>query len=402
MRPVRFMRLAAVALFASAAASSAAHAADDKVRIGFITDMSGVYSDLDGEAGLEAIRMAVADAGGKVLGREIDVLAADHQGKADIASAQAREMLERQGIDLLIGGTNSAANLAMQAVMTEAKRPFISIGGTSPRLTREDCSPYTVAYTFDTTALARSAGAAVTRAGGKTWYFITVDYTFGDSLQADTAKVVEANGGTVLGSIRHPLGASDFSSFLLSAQGSGAEILGMANAGPDLVNTVKGANEFGLTDTMKLASLLMFINDVHSLGLDNTRGLLLTKTWYWDLTPESRDFARRFYDKFGRMPNGLQAADYSAARTYLKAVEQAGSTDPDKVMAALKSLQIDDMYGKGYVRKDGRFMHDLYLFQTKAPEESKEPWDYLELIATIPAEEAFGTEPDPLCAFAAE
>ncbi|MFC3231433.1 ABC transporter substrate-binding protein [Marinibaculum pumilum] len=396
------LRTAAAAALLAAAGALPAQAADDPVRIAFITDMSGVYSDLDGRGGLEAITMAVEDAGGEVLGRKVEILSADHQSKADIASAQAREMVARQDIDLLLGGTNSAANLAMQSIMTEAGRPFISIGGTTPRLTGPDCTPWTIAYFYDTTSLARSVGAAATRSAGKTWYFLTADYTFGHSLEEDATAVVKQNGGEVLGSVRHPLGTTDFSAFLLSAQASGAEVLALANAGPDLVNAIKGAKEFGLTDSMKLASLLMFIGDIHALGLENTQGLLMTEAWNFNLSPEAQSFADRFYEKMGKMPNGLQAAEYSATRTYLRAVEEAGTTDPDAVMKKMKSMEIDDMYGKGYIREDGRFVHDLYLFRTKTPEESTGEWDLLELVTTVPGEEAFGKEPNASCEFASK
>jgi len=377
-----------------------AQAAQDKLRIGFITDMSGVYSDLDGPGGLEAIRMAIADHGGRVLGRGIEIISADHQSKADIASVKAREMVDREDISLLIGGTNTAANLAMNQVMASKKRPFISIGGTSPRLTGEDCSPYTVAYLYDTAALAKSTGAAVTQTGGRSWFFLTADYTFGHSLQSETAAVVKASSGEVKGSVRHPLGTTDFSSFLLQAQASKAEVLGLANAGSDLVNAIKGAKEFGLTSSMKLAALLMFVTDVHALGLETAQGLLMTEAWYWDLNPATREFAERFHRKLGKMPNALQAAEYSAVSSYLRAVESSGTDQPEKVMAALKSAKIDDFYGRGHIRADGRFVHDLYLLQVKAPAESKRTWDYLRLVSTIPGEEAFNSLAESKCQLA--
>jgi branched-chain amino acid transport system substrate-binding protein len=378
-------------------ASVGASSPKEALRIGFITDMSGVYSDLDGPNGLEAIRMAIADAGGEVLGRRVEVIHADHQSKADIASMKAREMLDEAGISLLLGGTNTAANLAMNKIASGKKRPFISIGGTSPRLSGEDCTPYTVAYLFDTAALAKSTGAAVTNNVGKSWFFLTADYTFGHSLEAETAAVVKANGGEVKGSVRHPLQSSDFSSFLLSAQASKARVLGLANAGPDLVNAIKGAHEFGLSKSMGMAALLMFINDVHSLGLETTQGLMMTDAWYWDLNPRTREFAKRFLDKTGVFPNSLQAAEYSAVLSYLKAVKQAGTAEPDAVMSALKSMEIDDMFGRGRIRADGRYVHDMFLFQAKTPAESSKPWDYLKVIATIPGEQAFTTLEESKC-----
>ena len=372
----------------------------EPIRIGFITDMSGIYSDLDGPNGLEAIRMAIADAGGEVLGRKVEVIYADHQSKADIASTKAREMVDRQGIHLLLGGTNTAANLAMNKIAGEKKRVFITIGGTSPRLTGEECTPYTVAYSFDTVALAKSTGTAVTKKGGTSWYFLTADYTFGHSLEEETAAVAKANGAEIKGSSRHPLNTADFSSYLLSAQSSKAKVLGFANAGGDLVNAIKAAREFGVTRTMDIAALLMFINDIHALGLQTTQGLMMTDAWYWDLNAETRKFASRFFQKTRKMPNSLQAADYSAVSTYLKAVKAAGTDDADAVMRQLKSMKIQDMYGSGFIRKDGRYVHDLYLLQVKAPQDSKMPWDYLKVVATVPGAQAFSRLEDSKCPLA--
>lgn len=377
----------------------AAAANTEPLRIGFITDMSGIYSYIDGPNGLEAIRMALEDAGGQVLGRKIEVISADHQGKADIASTRAREMIDRQGVSLLLGGANTAANLAMNQVAGEKKRVFITIGGTSPRLTNEDCTPYTVAYLFDTAALAKSTGAAVTRNGGSSWYFLTADYAFGHSLEAETAAVVKANGGTVTGSVRHPINSSDFSSFLVGAQTSKAKVLGMANAGGDLVNAIKGAREFGVTKTMSLAALLMFINDIHALGLPTTQGLMMTDAWYWDLNAETRKFADRFFQRTKVMPNSFQAAEYSAVSTYLKAVQAAGTDAAEAVMSKLKSLPVDDVFGSGQIRADGRYVHDLYLLQAKAPGESKRPWDYLKVVTKVPGAEAFAPLSETKCSF---
>ena len=385
---------AGAALFA---AGGAVAQSLEPLRIGFVTDMSGIYSDLDGINGLEAIRMAVADFGGAVLGRKIEVVYADHQSKADIASVKAREMLDQKGVSLLMGGTNTAANLAMNKLVTEKKRVFFTIGGTSPRLTGEECTAYTVAWLFDTAALAKSTGGAVTRNGGKSWYFITADYSFGHSLEEETAAVARANGAEIKGSSRHPLNASDFSSYLVKAQTSGAKILGFANAGGDLVNGIKAAREFGVTRTMNIAALLMFINDVHALGLETTQGLLMTDAWYWNLNPDTRQFARRFFDKTKKMPNSIQAADYASVLTYLKAVKQAGTDDADTVMKVLKSTQIADVFGRGQIRKDGRYVHDLYLLQVKAPKDSTQPWDYMNVVATVPGKEAFTPLEDSKC-----
>ena len=367
------------------------------VKIGFITDMSGLYADIDGPAGGEMIKWAAQDFGGKVLNRPIEVLTADHQNKADVAGSKAREWIDKDGLSVLIGGTQSGTALAMAKVSAEKKRPFISIGAGSARLTNEDCTPYTVHYAYDTVALAKVAGSALVKAGNKSWYFLTADYAFGYSLEGDASAVVKANGGTVAGAARHPLNASDFSSFLLQAQSSKAQILGLANAGGDFTNAMKAAKEFGITKTMKVAGLLVFINDVHSLGLANTEGLQLADSWYWNQDDASRKFAKRFFDKYKRMPSSLQAADYSAASNYLKAVQTAGTTDADKVMSTLKSMKIDDFYNKGQIRADGRMIHDMYLFEVKSAKESSTPWDYYKTVAKVPGEQAFTTAAESKC-----
>ncbi|HTH79596.1 MAG TPA: ABC transporter substrate-binding protein [Ramlibacter sp.] len=359
------------------------------VRIGMITDMSSLYADIDGPAGTEMVKWAVQDFGGKVLGRPIEVLTADHQNKADIASSKAREWMDKDNLAMLVGGTNSGTALAMSKVAAEKKRPFLAVGPGSARLTNEDCTPFTVHYAYDTVSLAKVAGTALIKAGYKSWFFLTADYAFGQSLENDATAVVKANGGTVVGSVKHPLNASDFSSFLLQAQASKAQILAMANAGGDFTNAMKAAKEFGITKTMKVAGLLVFINDVHSLGLNNTEGLQLADSWYWNQSDASRKFAKRFFDKFKRMPSSLQAADYSVTMNYLKAVQAAGTTEGDKVMAALKSMKIDDFYNKGQIRADGRMIHDMYLFQVKSQKESTSPWDYYKVVAKVPGDQAF-------------
>ena len=378
--------------------SAAASAQTGPIKIGFITDMSGLYADIDGPAGGEMVKWAVQDFGGKVLNRPIEVLTADHQNKADVASAKAREWFDNEGMSMLIGGTSSGTALAMAQVSTERKRPFMSIGAGSARLTNENCSPYIVHYAYDTVALAKVAGSALVKAGNKSWYFLTADYAFGHSLESDASTVVKANGGTVMGSVRHPLNASDFSSFLLQAQASKAQILGLANAGGDFTNAMKAAKEFGVTKTMKIAGLLVFINDVHSLGLANTEGLQLADSWYWNQDDASRKFAKRFFAQYKRMPSSLQAADYSAATQYLNAVKQAGTTDGDKVMATLKSMKIDDFYNKGQIRADGRMIHDMYLFEVKSAKEATTPWDYYKTVAKVPGEQAFTTVAESKCA----
>ncbi|KVF71665.1 MULTISPECIES: ABC transporter substrate-binding protein [Burkholderia] len=388
---------ACLALATAAFTAGAAQAADT-VKIGFITDMSGLYADIDGQGGLEAIRMAVADFGGKVLGKPIEVVYADHQNKADIAASKAREWMDRGGLDLLVGGTNSATALSMNQVAAEKKKVYINIGAGADTLTNEQCTPYTVHYAYDTMALAKGTGSAVVKQGGKSWFFLTADYAFGKALEKNTSDVVKANGGQVLGTVRHPLSASDFSSFLLQAQSSKAQILGLANAGGDTINSIKAAKEFGITKTMKIAALLMFINDVHSLGLETTQGLVLTDSWYWNRDAASRQWAQRYFGKMKKMPSSLQAADYSSVTTYLKAVQAAGTTDSDKVMAELKKMKINDFYAKGFIRQDGSMIHDMYLMEVKKPSESKEPWDYYKVLATIPGDQAFGTKQESRCA----
>ncbi len=380
--------------------SSAATAAisDDVIRIGLITDMSGVYSDIDGKAGGDAIRMAIADAGGEINGKKIELLVADHQNKADVASARARSWFDENKIDLLIGGTNSSTSLAMAAVADEKKKPFIAVGAATSNLTNDQCTPYTVHYAYDTIALARGTGSAVVKDGGDSWFFMTADYAFGHSLERDTAAVVKKAGGKIVGNVRVPLSTADFSSFLLQAQSSGAKILGLANAGGDFINSVKAAKEFGVTGTMNLAGLLVFINDIHALGLDTTQGLYLTTGWYWDQDDESRAWAQRFFKDHNRMPSFLQAADYSAAAFYLKGVKETGSDDADTLMKWMKSNKINDMFTKnGYVREDGRMVYDMRLAQVKKPSESKQPWDYYKIVAKLPGEEVYGSLAESTC-----
>jgi branched-chain amino acid transport system substrate-binding protein len=398
------MKRKAIAIAATAACalglsfSAQAQVSGDTIKIGFITDLSGTYSDIDGNGGAEAIKMAIADMGGMVNGKKVELVVADHQNKADIAASKAREWFDQQGVDMLIGGTNSGTNLAMAKLAAEKKKVFISIGAGSARLTNEECTPYTVHYAYDTIALARGTGSTIVKQGGKSWYFMTADYAFGQSLEKDTSEVIKANGGTVLGTSKHPLAASDFSSFLLQAQASKAQILGLANAGGDTINTIKAANEFGITKTMKLAGLLMFINDVHSLGLKLTHGMYLTDGWYWDQNAETRAWSKRYFAKMKKEPSMLQAADYSATMNYLAAVKATGTDDSDKVMAHLKKTKINDMFAKnGEIRPDGRMVHDMYLMQVKEQSESKYPWDYYKVIATIPGAQAYATKAETKC-----
>jgi branched-chain amino acid transport system substrate-binding protein len=395
------MKRTVFAIAAAAACCTPVHAqiSGEVVKIGMISDLSGVYADIDGNGGAEAVRMAIADMGGAINGKKIQFVVADHQNKPDIAASRAREWFDQQGVDMLIGGTNSGASLAMAKVAQEKKKVFIAIGSGTAQLTNEQCSPYTVHYAYDTVALARGTGATMVKQGGKTWYFLTADYAFGQSLEKDTTAVIKAHGGSVLGSVKHPLSASDFSSFLLQAQASTAQMLGLANAGGDFINAMKAAREFGLTGKMKIAGLLVFINDIHTLGLNTTQGLYLTDGWYWDQNDASRAWAKRYFAKMKKQPSMLQAGDYSAAMQYLNAVKTLGSDDPDKVMAQLKKTRINDMFAEnGEIRPDGRMVYDMYLMQVKTPQESKGAWDYYKVVATIPGAQAFTTKAETKCA----
>ncbi|WP_027016821.1 ABC transporter substrate-binding protein [Comamonas composti] len=385
-------------MLAAAGLASPLAQAQDKVKIGFVTDMSSLYADVEGKNAVIAMQMAIDDFGGKALGQPIELLSADHQNKADIAASKMREWIDTQNISLVFSGTNSGTALAVAKVADEKKRVHINSGAGSSALTNEQCSPYTVHYAYDTVALAKGTGSAVVDRGGKNWFFLTADYAFGHALEADTSAVVKAKGGKVVSGVKHPLNASDFSSFLLQAQSSKAQILGMANAGGDTINAIKAAKEFGINKSMKTVGLLVFITDVHSLGLKNTEGMLFTTSWYWDQNDATRKFAERFFAKTKRMPTDVQAADYSAVMNYLKAVEAVKTTDADKVMAQLKSQPINDFYGKGVIRPDGTFAHDMYLVEVKKPAESKRPWDYLKVLTTLPADQVWTTKAETKCA----
>jgi branched-chain amino acid transport system substrate-binding protein len=373
------------------ASPCAAWAAADELVIGDIDDMSGVYADVMGAGGVEAIKMAIADFGGTVLNKKIVTSVADHQNKPDIGASKFREWADQNGLNLLLGGSNTGVNIAMAKVAAAKKVPYFIIGAGGASLTNEDCTAYSVHYVYDTTALANGTATAIVNAGGKSWFYLTADYAFGTQLQTAASKVVESHGGKNLGAVRVPLGASDFSSFLLQAQASGAQVLGLANAGTDFSNSLKAANEFGITAKMKPAALLAFLTDVHSIGLQAAQGLYLTTGWYWDLNPETRAFAKRYFAKMNREPTMDQAGAYSATTTYLKAVKAVGSTDADKVMSELKRTKINDVFAKGgYIRADGAMIHDMYVMQVKTPQESKYPWDYYKLVKTMSGEEAFG------------
>ncbi|HEX9169794.1 MAG TPA: ABC transporter substrate-binding protein [Roseiarcus sp.] len=394
--PRRTLMLAGAlsALFAASAASAAA----DKVVIGDIDDMSGPYADVIGAGGVEALKMAIADFGGSVLGQPIQILTYDHQNKPDLGAQKLREWADTDGMTLLLGGSNTGVSLAMSAAAKEKKIPFIAIGAAGGSLTGKDCSPYTIHYGYDTTALANGTAKTIVEGGGKSWFFLTADYAFGKQLEAAATDVVKANGGTVVGDVRVPLGTSDFSSYLLQAQGSGAQVLALANAGADTSNSLKAAAEFGLTKSMKPAALLVFITDVHAVGLDIAQGLVLTTAWYWNTNDETRAFANRFFEKTKKMPTFNQAAYYSATMTYLNAVKAVGTTDSDKVMEQLHKTRVNDMFVKDApIRPDGLLEHDMYVVQVKTPAESKGDWDFYKILKTMKGEEAFGKLADSAC-----
>ena len=375
---------------AGSALAQAGKISGDAVKIAVLNDMSGVYADITGPGSVEAARMAVADFGGKMFGKSIEIVFADHQNKPDVGAAKAREWYDREGVDVILDVPTSSVAIAVAKVANEKKRIFIASGAATTALTNKECNPYTVHYTYDTYALANGTAKAIVETGGKTWFFLTADYAFGHTMEADATAVIKGAGGEVKGSVRHPLSASDFSSFMLQAQASKAQIIGLANAGGDTINSVKAANEFGITKNQTLAGLLIFISDIHSLGLKTSQGMLLTDAWYWDRNDETRKFGKRFFDKMKRMPSLVQAGVYSATLTYLKAVSEAKTDDADAVMAVMKKFKINDHFAKnGYIRADGRMMHDMYLMQVKKPEDSKYPWDYFQLKKVIPAEEAF-------------
>jgi branched-chain amino acid transport system substrate-binding protein len=380
-----------VASLASVICAAKALAADSEVVIGNLDDLSGVYSDDGGPGAVEGMKMAIADFGGSVLGREVRTLVADHQNKPDIGASKFREWADQKGLNMMLVGANTGVSIAMSKVAAARKIPLFIIGAVGASLTNEDCTAYSVHYVVDTTALANGTASAVLKSGGRTWFYLTADYAFGTQLQNAAARVVEAHGGKNLGAVRVPLSNPDFSSFLLQAQSSGAQVLGLANAGDDFTNSLKAAREFGLLRTMKPAALLVFIINIHSLGLETAQGIYLTSSWYWDLNDETRAFAKRFFDKRRTQPTMTQAGTYSATLAYLKAVKAAGTSDSDKVMAELRRAKINDMFTQGgYIRADGVMIHDMYVMQVKSPGESKYPWDYYKVLTVMPGAEAFG------------
>ena len=385
------MALAAAAALTLGTPDAHAQFSDNVVKIGVMTDLAGPYADLAGKGAVEAVRMAVADFGGKVKGVPIEVVVADHQNKPDLASSLARQWYDAEKVDMITDLVTSSTALAVQQVTREKNRVNIVVTAATSDLTGKQCSPNGVHFAYDTYSVAKGTGGATVATGGDSWYFITVDYAFGHALERDTASFVTKAGGKVLGQVRHPLDTSDFSSYLLQAQGSKAKVIGLANAGANLISTIKQASEFGITKGgQNLAGLLIFDSDIHSLGLATAKGMTLTTGFYWDRNEKTRAFGKRFFEKMNAMPTMVQAGDYSAALHYLKAVDAAGTDDPAKVMAKMREIPVNDFFAEnGKVREDGRMVHDMYLVQVKDPSESKYPWDYFKILKTIPGDEAF-------------
>jgi len=372
------------------AVGAQAQVSNDVVKIGVLTDLSGAYSDLSGPGSVQAVKMAVEDFGGKVLGKPIEVVSADHQNKGDIAANKAREWFDRENVDIIVDLVSTSTALAVMKVAKEKNKISVVSGAASTKITNEDCTDTNVHWTYDTRSLAEGTGRAVVKQGGDTWFFLTADYAFGHSLEKDTSEVVTAAGGKVLGSVRHPFPGQDFSSFLLKAQASGAKVIGLANAGTDTQNSIKQAAEFGITPKQKLAGLLIAITDVHSVGLKAAQNLYVTESFYWDRDDASRAWSKKFFDRHKKMPTMVQAGDYSAVTHYLKAVKAAGTDDTAKVMATMKAMPVNDMFAKnGKIREDGLHVHDVFLFQVKQPGDSKGPWDYYAVVQTVPGDQAF-------------
>ncbi|MFD1625465.1 ABC transporter substrate-binding protein [Azospirillum griseum] len=388
---MRSLLLAGTALLTLTSGAAHAQMSNDVIRIGVLNDRSGIYADLAGEGSAIAARMAAEEFGGKVAGAPIEIVVADHQNKADIAASKAREWVDTGNVDVIADVPNSAAALAVQGITRDKKRIFLMSGPGATALTGAQCSPYGFHWAYDNYAMAAGTGRALYEQGKKNWYFVTADYAFGQSLEEETTKMVNKLGGKIVGSVRHPLGSADFSSFLLQAQGSKADVIGFANAGADATNAVKQAAEFGITQSgQSLAGLLLFITDIHALGLPAAQGLMFTEGFYWNLDDQTRDWSKKFEAKAGKKPTMVQAGVYSAVRHYLKAVDAAKTDDPDKVAAKMRELPVEDMFAKkGKVAANGRMFHDMYLVRVKAPGQSKGPWDYYDVVKTIPAETAF-------------
>ena len=387
----RILSGAFACMLAVSASAALAQGKPPPLKIGGILDMSSLYADITGPGSETAAKMAVEDFGGEVLGRKVEVVVGDHLNKADLAANIARDMIDNQGVEMIFDVAASATALAAGEIAKARGKIIMFNGPGSIRLSNEACGPYTVHYVFDTFAQANVTGLAAVKSGLDTWFFLTADYAFGQDLEKDTTNVVVKTGGKVLGSVRHPLNTSDFSSFLLQAQASKAKVIGLANAGGDTINAIKQAAEFGLARSgQKLSPLLAFVTDIDSVGLDTAQGLLLAEAFYWDLNDDSRAFTKRFMERTKRVPTSAQAGVYSSVTHYLKAVKAAGTTDSAAVMKVMKETPINDMFAKnGRIREDGRMVHDMYLFEVKKPSESKGRWDDYKLLATVPGNEAF-------------
>ncbi|ANG96422.1 ABC transporter permease [Brucella pseudogrignonensis] len=388
---MKLFALATAALLAATAISSAAEVSDGKVKIGILNDQSGVYADFGGKWSFEAAKMAAEDFGGKVLDAPIEIITADHQNKPDVAANIARQWYDTEQVDAIMELTSSSVGLAVQALSKDKKKITINTGAATSELTGKQCTPYGFHWAYDTHALAVGTGGSLVEQGGDTWYFLTADYAFGYSLEEQTSKFVESKGGKVLGSVRHPLSTTDYSSFLLQAQSSGAKVVGLANAGLDTSNAIKQAAEFGIVaGGQRLAALLFTLAEVHGLGLEAAQGLTLTEGFYWDRDDESREFSKRFFDRTGRMPNMIQAGTYSAVLQYLKAIKEAGTDETEAVAKKLHEMPVNDVFARnGKVGANGRMIYDMYLMEVKKPDESKAPWDYYKVLATIPGDQAY-------------
>jgi branched-chain amino acid transport system substrate-binding protein len=384
--------IATTAAFCSQPAlAQTAKISDGVIKVGVIEDMSGVYADITGKGAVAAAQMAIDEFGGKVLGMPIELVYADHQNKADIGAAVARKWFDTEKVDAILDVASSSPALAVLEIAKEKKKILTLSSPGSIRITNDACGPYAVHWAYDTYAIAQSTGRALVQQGFDTWYFVTADYAFGHSLENDLSAVVTGLGGKVLGSTRHPVSTADFSSALLTAQNSKPKVIALANAGGDTINSIKQASEFGLTQSgYKLAALAGFINDVHGLGLKEAQGLTITEASYWDLNDDTRKWSKKFFATVGAMPNMLQTGTYSSVLHYLKAVQAAGTDSTEEVMAKMRQITVNDVFYKnGKIREDGRMVHDMYLFEVKKPSESKAPWDYYKLLATIPADKAF-------------
>ncbi|KJS07946.1 MAG: ABC transporter permease [Hoeflea sp. BRH_c9] len=386
-----FRKVALGSLALATMTAGPALAQDISIKLGVLNDRSGVYADLSGEGSVVAARMAVEDFGAADKGIKVEIVSADHQNKPDIASNIARQWYDADGVDAILDVPTSSAALAVAEITAQAGKVFLNSGAATTDLTGAQCQPTTIHWTYDTAALANGTGKAVTEAGGKKWFFLTADYAFGHALERDTTAVVTATGGEVVGQVNVPFPATDFSSFLLQAQGSGADVIGLANAGGDTVNAIKQASEFGITQAgQQLAALLMFVTDVHALGAETAQGLSLTEAFYWDQNDSTREWSARFEERQGAKPTMVQAGVYSSTMHYLRAVEAVGSSDSKEVVAKMKATEFDDpLFGKGYVRGDGRVIHDMFLFEVKKPADSTSEWDLYNQIAVISGEDAF-------------